>query len=134
MFDNIKDSYLQKGFKPIYSKRGKEPFGYGFYSENEIQLYNDNFIYEEPWEYCGTVYAEEREEVEHYCEFYVLQEIDFKESPVYLSCQFYYGNQITLISPELYKYIKGRVRDAKFIPVFTVKAEWLTVMYKKEKT
>lgn len=118
MFDNIKDSYLKKGFKPIYSKRGKEPFGYGFYGESEVQLYNDNFCYEEPCKYCGTVYAEEKKSVEHYCEFYVLQKIDFKESPVYNSSQFYNGNQIALISPDLYKYIKCRVKDAKFIPVF----------------
>ena len=118
MFDNIKDSYLKKGFKPIYSKRGKEPFGYGFYGKSEVQLYNDNFCYEEPCKYCGTVYAEEKKRVEHYCEFYVLQKIDFKESPVYRSYQFYYGNQITLISPELYKYINSRVKNAKFIPVF----------------
>lgn len=117
MFDNISDSYLKKGFKPIYSMRGKEPFGYGFYGESEIELFNDNYDYT-ICESCGTIGVRGKGERDRYCEFYVIQVPDFEKFPVCFSQQYYLGHQKALVSPELYKYIISRVKKAEFIPVF----------------
>lgn len=117
MFDNLSDDYLKKGFKPIYSKRGEEPFGYGFYGESKIELFNDNYEYS-VCESCGQIGAREKIETVRYCEFYVLRKPDFEKYPVNFSKQFFYGTPIALISPELYKYIVSRFKKAEFIPVF----------------
>ncbi|MBE5958436.1 MAG: hypothetical protein E7254_06190 [Lachnospiraceae bacterium] len=118
MFDNMSNDFLKIGFKPIFAKRGKEPFGYGFYGKEEVELYNDNYIYEEQCDECNSILAEEKSKIEGPCEFYVKEKLDFTNSPVYVSRQFYDKNQIVFIKPELYKYIIDKVKNAEFIPVF----------------
>jgi hypothetical protein len=121
MFDNMSDENLQKGFKPILAKRGKEPFGYGFYGEKEIDLYNDNYTYDICCEKCKSILAIENKKIEEPCIFYIKEEVDFITFPVCVSRQFYDKNQVSIVSPELYSYIIDKVKDAEFIPVFLSK-------------
>ncbi|MCR5836211.1 MAG: hypothetical protein K6G88_06885 [Lachnospiraceae bacterium] len=122
MYENITNDFLKKGFRPIYSKKSEQPFAYGVYGEKEIHLYNDNYTYE-LCNYCGTINAEEKQSTDKFCDFYVLENIPFEDSPVVASREYYYGNQVMLVSPELYSYITERIKNAKFIPVFLKKEE-----------
>lgn len=115
-----KEDIDQKYFQPVISK-SKRILGYIFVTDNilpQSSYIDDNYIFRNRCEKCGSINMEEDESVFQFQQKYITKSGVKKLKDVNLTCEFFDGYREMIISKKVAEIIKENVPYAEFYPVF----------------